>query len=68
MRVWVALSGGVDSAVAAASTRDSGAEVTGVTLDLGVENSAISEAAEVAASLGIPHRVLDVRAAFEERV
>ncbi|MHB1135472.1 MAG: tRNA 2-thiouridine(34) synthase MnmA [Coriobacteriia bacterium] len=68
MRVWVALSGGVDSAVAAASTRDSGAEVTGVTLDLGLGNSAISEAAEVAASLGIPHRVLDVRAAFEERV
>lgn len=68
VRVWVALSGGVDSAVAAAYARDAGAEVTGVTLDLGIDDSAISSAAEVAASLGIPHRVLDVRAAFEERV
>lgn len=67
-RVWVALSGGVDSAVAAASALDTGAEVTGVTLDLGIDAGAISAAAEVAASLGIPHRVLDVRAVFEERV
>lgn len=68
VRIWVALSGGVDSAVAAASARDTGAEVTGVTLDLGVDEHALTAAAEVAASLGIPHRVIDVRTAFEARV
>ncbi|MBN2247253.1 MAG: tRNA 2-thiouridine(34) synthase MnmA [Coriobacteriia bacterium] len=64
----MALSGGVDSAVAAAYALEGATEVTGVTLDFGIDGHSLEAAAEVAASLGIPHRVIDVRAAFEDHV
>lgn len=68
MRVWVALSGGVDSAVAAALALDQGAEVLGVTLDLGIDASVIPAAGAVASSLGIDHVVVDVAGEFEREV
>lgn len=69
---WVALSGGVDSAVAAALTLDAGCDVTGVTMRLGVEPSideaVVEAAASVCARLGIPHEVIDLSAEFRRRV
>jgi tRNA-uridine 2-sulfurtransferase len=63
LRVLVAMSGGVDSSVAAARLRDEGHDVTGVTLKLwGGESDSgccsvadVEDARRVAAQLGIPH-------------
>lgn len=74
MRVLVALSGGVDSSVAAALLAEAGHEVQGVTLLQGVGTSGSGEAAVVkgavraAARLGIDHHVLDVGASFQREV
>ena len=63
MRVLVAMSGGVDSSVAAARLLAEGHDVTGVTLKLwGGESDSgccsvadVEDARRVAAQLGIPH-------------
>lgn len=78
-RVAVALSGGVDSSVAAARLLAEGYEVVGVTLKLqncadtgasrsccGVDGMARARAA--AGRLGIPHYVVDCTGEFEARV
>ncbi|MDZ4654636.1 MAG: tRNA 2-thiouridine(34) synthase MnmA [Coriobacteriia bacterium] len=69
---WVALSGGVDSAVAASIALDEGLDVLGVTMRLGVnervDDGAVRAAAEVAGTLGIPHRVIDLSGPFAELV
>jgi tRNA-specific 2-thiouridylase len=79
-RVLVAMSGGVDSAVAAALLRDEGHEVAGVTFRLfchGEQENArraccglegIRDAQSAARRLGIPHFVLDLETLFRERV
>ena len=78
-RVLVALSGGVDSAVAALRERERGAEVVAVTLKLwadrrtDAERSCCSPAAVLGArglarGLGIPHLTLDLEPQFRERV
>ena len=67
MRVMVAMSGGVDSSVAAALLRDQGHEVVGVTLKLwGGESdtgccsvSDVDDARRVAQQLGIDHHVFN---------
>lgn len=72
----VAMSGGVDSSVAAALLADAGHDVTGVTLRLwgGVSDSGccsvgdVEDARRVAAQLGVPHYVFDEADAFEARV
>jgi tRNA-specific 2-thiouridylase len=80
MRVAVAMSGGVDSSVAAALLRDEGNEVVGVTMRLADEDPgpagargccgvrAIADARRVCARLGIPHYPLDFRAELEREV
>ncbi len=70
MRVIAALSGGVDSAVAAARAVDAGHEVVGVRLDLsGGEPATIDDdARRVADKLGIPYEVWDMREEFERIV
>ena len=79
-RVLVAMSGGVDSAAAAAALVASGHDVTGATLKLwcygGAEASPrsccslrdIDDARDAAATLGIPHYVLDEESQFERDV
>lgn len=79
-RVVVAMSGGVDSSVAAGLLVRQGYQVLGATLQLwpsdlppGVESgccslSAVEDARRVAAHLGIPHYVLNFREHFERTV
>ena len=75
-RVLVAMSGGVDSSVAAALLRDDGYDVTGVTLKLwGGESDSgccsaadVEDARRVAAQLDIPHYVFNFADDFESRV
>lgn len=76
MRVLVAMSGGVDSSVAAALMLDAGHDVTGVTLKLwgGASDSGccsvsdVEDARRVAAQLGIPHYVFNFTDDFERSV
>ena len=70
----VAMSGGVDSSVAAALMLEQGYDCTGITLKLSKdENSCVSsrdinDAQAVALRLGIPHRVLDFAEEFDRQV
>lgn len=68
-KALIAMSGGVDSSAAAYLMKRSGCDCEGVTLKLhdGGDRD-IEDAAMAADMLGIPHRVLDLRADFEERV
>jgi tRNA-specific 2-thiouridylase len=78
-RVLVAMSGGVDSAVAALLERERGADVLAVTLKLWADPEtdgakaccspeAVLGARAVAHSLGIPHLTLDLEQEFRRRV
>jgi tRNA-specific 2-thiouridylase len=78
-RVLVAMSGGVDSAVAALLERRRGAEVVAVTLKLWADKrvdtvasccspEAVVRARRVAHSLGLPHLTLDLEKGFREVV
>lgn len=80
MRVVVAMSGGVDSSVAAALAAGSGSEAVGVTLrhmkhpgaspgaDFCGSDANIEDAKRVCRKLGIEHHVLDSSEAFEASV
>ena len=78
-RVLVALSGGVDSAVAALREREAGREVVAVTLKLWADQDtdgessccspeAVLGARRLAQSLGIPHLTLDLEGEFRDGV
>jgi tRNA-specific 2-thiouridylase len=66
--VAVAMSGGVDSSVAAALLVDEGCDVVGVTMRLTAEDTAPARAAEVCRALDIEHTVVDLREDFERSV
>ena len=79
-RIVVAMSGGVDSSVAAALCAQTGAQVIGVTLQLYDHGAAVNnprsccagrdihDARDVAARIGIAHYVLDYESRFREQV
>ena len=78
-RVLVAMSGGVDSAVAALLERERGADVVGVTLKLWTDPEtdgakaccspeAVLGARAVAHSIDVPHLTLDLEEEFRRRV
>ncbi|NTU70306.1 MAG: tRNA 2-thiouridine(34) synthase MnmA [Coriobacteriia bacterium] len=76
-RVFVAMSGGVDSSVAAALLLEQGHHVTGVTMQLWPSSddeggccsvSAVRDARRVCDLLGIAHYVLNFREAFQAQV
>lgn len=79
--VAVAMSGGVDSSVAAALLKEQGCDVIGITLKLWPKSAAdrdrhhgccsldaVEDARRVAARLDIPYYVLDVQEEFNRRV
>jgi tRNA-uridine 2-sulfurtransferase len=68
VKAVVAMSGGVDSSVAAALLKEAGHEVTGVTMRVTDDRRAETDAAEAAERLGIPHQVIDLREVFAERI
>jgi tRNA-specific 2-thiouridylase len=79
-RVAVAMSGGVDSAVALLSAREAGYEPVGVTLRLWLDPagpdaeraccspSAVVAARELCHGLGVPHLTIDLRQGFRRTV
>jgi tRNA-uridine 2-sulfurtransferase len=80
MRIVVAMSGGVDSSVAAALLADQGHEVIGVSMQLYDQTDGnrtfgscctlddLHDARRVAAALDIPHYILNFEQQFEEQV
>jgi tRNA-specific 2-thiouridylase len=82
-KVVVAMSGGVDSSVAALLLKDRGYDVTGITMNLFLLPpelcrseelrsccgwKAVEDAHRVAMELGVPHLVVDLRREFEAEV
>jgi tRNA-specific 2-thiouridylase len=80
-RVLVAMSGGVDSSMAAALLKERGFDVTGITMDIFplpkqdcdspyscCGRGAIADANRVASQLGISHYVINLRKPFQEWV
>jgi tRNA-specific 2-thiouridylase len=68
-RVAVAMSGGVDSSVAAAILKNEGFEVFGITMSfLGSKTQGIIDAKKVCRVLGIKHFVVDLKKEMEKEV
>ncbi|MEW5914626.1 MAG: tRNA 2-thiouridine(34) synthase MnmA [Thermodesulfobacteriota bacterium] len=68
-KVAVALSGGVDSSVAALLLKEAGHQVLGLSLRLGAgADLAWRDGAVAAQQVGIPHRVVEAAGEFGERV
>ncbi len=66
-KVYVGVSGGVDSAVAALLLQEQGYDVTGFTLFL-TDDADMTDAKEVCRHIGIPHEIIDLRKEFKDTV
>lgn len=66
-KIVVAMSGGVDSTLTARLLLDAGYDVYGATM-YQFDGQNISDAEEMARFLGIPHKVIDVRAIYKKLV
>jgi len=66
-RIVAAMSGGVDSSVAAAILREAGHDVVGVTMRL-LPAADVGDVRAVAEKLGFPHEVMDLRDEFRRAV
>lgn len=66
-RVAIGLSGGVDSAVAAALLKEKGYEVVGITFKF-TDDFDATDAINVAKKLGIEHHIIDYQEEFQEEV
>jgi tRNA-specific 2-thiouridylase len=67
-KIFVAMSGGVDSSVAAFLLKKEGYEVEGVTMKNLKSDEAVLRAKEVCAKLGIPHHILDNSKNFKKAI
>jgi len=69
-KVTVALSGGVDSSVAAILLKEEGYQVEGVFMRLGIagDNQAEKNAKEIAGKLGIKFRAVDLSREFKKKI
>ncbi|MBU4450958.1 MAG: tRNA 2-thiouridine(34) synthase MnmA, partial [Actinobacteria bacterium] len=78
-KVLAAMSGGVDSSIAAHLLKEQGYDVVGATMCLGVKTTegeqakccgpdAINDAKKVCQKLGIPHHIMDFADDLEEKV
>jgi tRNA-specific 2-thiouridylase len=79
MKIAVAMSGGIDSSVAAALLKEQGHDVIGMTMQLwtppdngrdsrDATKSPVEDARKVAEKLGIPHHVMDLRDIFSRTI
>ena len=66
--VAVAMSGGVDSSVAAALLLEQGYAVIGVTMQLFQDTHNVDDARKTADDINIPHYIFDFREVFEARI
>jgi tRNA-specific 2-thiouridylase len=67
--IAIALSGGVDSAVAALLLKDRGYDVFGITMSISeYTNKKIDTAAQIAEKLNIPHHVVDLKTEFSKKI
>jgi len=71
MKIVAAMSGGVDSSVAAAVLKEEGHQVIGATMQVWPPDGpsrAVEDAKKAAGQLGIPHHVIDLRDVFARKV
>ncbi len=66
--VYVGMSGGVDSSVAALLLKQQGYDVTGFTLDLWGESSDYADIKDICDLIGIKHEIISIRDVFKSRV